>query len=169
MKSLVLPNTVKTIRWWAICGCGKMDSIVIPNSVTSIEGDGIRYCKNLTIYCEAESEPTGWSSAWNYDDRPVVWGYSSGNHNNNEETPDSDFTFKIIDNNSAEVTGYTGTETAITIPQKVEIDGNEYTVTSIGNKAFEGNDKLTPPSQEIRLQPREIPQHHPLAGIRPGR
>ncbi len=143
LKSLVLPNTVKTIRWWAICGCGKMDSIVIPNSVTSIEGDGIRYCKNLTIYCEAESEPTGWSSAWNYDDRPVVWGYSSGNQNNNEETPDSDFTFKIIDNNSAEVTGYTGTETAITIPQKVEIDGNEYTVTSIGNKAFEGNDKLT--------------------------
>ncbi len=143
LKSLVLSNTVKTIRWWAICGCGKMDSIVIPISVTSIESDGIRYCKNLTIYCEAESEPTGWSSAWNYDDRPVVWGYSSGNQNNNEETPDSDFTFKIIDNNSAEVTGYTGTETAITIPQKVEIDGNEYTVTSIGNKAFEGNDKLT--------------------------
>jgi len=27
----------------------------------------------LTIYCEAESEPSGWSSNWNDDNRPVYW------------------------------------------------------------------------------------------------
>ena len=31
-------------------------------------------CDNLTIYCEAESQPASWDSSWNPDNRPVVWG-----------------------------------------------------------------------------------------------
>jgi len=32
-------------------------------------------CSSLTIYCEAESQPSGWNKYWNYSNRPVVWGY----------------------------------------------------------------------------------------------
>ena len=129
LTSLVLPNSLETIRWWAITGCGKMKSIVIPNSVKTIEYYGIRNCKNLTIYCEAESEPEGWSSLWNNDNLPVVWGYSNSSE---------DFTFKVTssDNFTVDVTGYTGSNAHIIIPNKVTIDSDEYTIVSIGDEAF---------------------------------
>ena len=34
-------------------------------------------CKNLTIYCEAEEQPEGWSADWNKSRCPVVWGYKN--------------------------------------------------------------------------------------------
>ena len=139
LTTITIPRTVKSVLRGAFFQCSGLESIYIPNSVTTVEQWTFRDCSELTIYCEASSKPSGWHSAWNDSYCPVVWGYSG----NNEETPASDFTFKIIDDNSAEVTGYTGTDTAITIPQKVVINGDEYTVTSIGNQAFEGNNKLT--------------------------
>ena len=48
-------------------------SVVIPNCVTSIGDYAFGYCDNLTIYCEVESKPSGWSSSWNYSNRPVYW------------------------------------------------------------------------------------------------
>ena len=33
-----------------------------------------KLCDTLTIYCEAESQPDGWNSNWNPNNRPVVWG-----------------------------------------------------------------------------------------------
>ena len=33
-------------------------------------------CTSLeTIYCEAESQPSGWDSEWNGCNAQVVWGY----------------------------------------------------------------------------------------------
>lgn len=49
------------------------------------------------------------------------------------------FSYTVLNGTYCEVTGYTGTETAITIPS--EIDG--YIVQSIGNNAFKGNKTLT--------------------------
>jgi len=47
--------------------------VVIPNSVTSIGGYAFYNCSNLTIYCEATSQPWGWESSWNISNRPVYW------------------------------------------------------------------------------------------------
>ena len=42
------------------------------------------YCKNLIIYCEAESQPSGWDIMWNYCGVehkngtyycPIFWGH----------------------------------------------------------------------------------------------
>ena len=62
------------IEGWSIWDCSNLRELFIPNSVTEIESDAIRACKNLTIYCEDSYEQWGWSWDWNYDDRPVVWG-----------------------------------------------------------------------------------------------
>ena len=77
---VVIPSSYKglpvtSIGDYAFFECFGLTSIIIPDSVTSIGVEAFYNCSNLTIYCEAESKPDGWSSEWNYDNRPVVWGY----------------------------------------------------------------------------------------------
>lgn len=57
----------------AFYNCTSLTSLVIPNSVASIGNKAFNCCDSLTIYCEASSQPSGWDSNWNYDNRPVYW------------------------------------------------------------------------------------------------
>ena len=75
LASIVLPKGVTSIGECAFLDCSGLTSVVIPNSVTRIGYYVFRGCTNLTIYCEAESQPSGWSESWNSSNRPVVWGY----------------------------------------------------------------------------------------------
>ena len=50
-----------------------IDSIYIPASV--IDGMYDALPDDITVYCEAETQPDGWYPDWNYNDNPVVWGY----------------------------------------------------------------------------------------------
>ena len=69
-----IPNSVTQIDIRAFDGCSSLESINIPNSVIVISSGAFKNCSNLTIYCEAESEPLGWSDIWNSSNCPVVWG-----------------------------------------------------------------------------------------------
>ena len=56
----------------------------VPAFTFAVDAQGkLRYafsgCSNLTIYCEATSQPSGWDYDWNDSNRPVVWGYNSEN------------------------------------------------------------------------------------------
>ena len=54
--------------------CEKLSSIIIPASVTTINGYAFQSCYSLTIYCEVSTIPSGWHTYyWNYNDRPVYW------------------------------------------------------------------------------------------------
>ena len=75
LTSVKLPNSVECIYSSAFFQCYALTNIVIPNSVTYIRGGAFRGCSNLTIYTEAESQPSGWDSTWN-SNRPVVWGHT---------------------------------------------------------------------------------------------
>ena len=74
VENVTISNNVKNIGSDAFSGCTALTSITIPDSVESIGWWAFHGCRKLTIYCEAESKPIGWSSYWNPEHRPVVWG-----------------------------------------------------------------------------------------------
>ncbi len=76
LEAIEIPVTLTTIGNYAFDSCSSLQTIEIPATVTTIGGYAFRNCSSLTIYCEAESEPSGWVSSWNYSNRPVVWGYT---------------------------------------------------------------------------------------------
>ena len=56
----------------------KCKSITIPINVEEIKPLAFADCENLTIYCEAESKPSGWTDDWCDSNVKVVWGYVEG-------------------------------------------------------------------------------------------
>ena len=75
LTSVVIGDSVTSIGNSAFSVCNNLTSVIIPSSVTSIGEYAFFVCDSLTIYCEATSKPSGWNKNWNYDNRPVVWGY----------------------------------------------------------------------------------------------
>ena len=80
-KKVVIPSEynklpVTCIGDFAFLNYSSLESIVIPKSVISI-GEGAFYNNNLTVYCEAETQPIGWSEEWSLETTPVVWGYDN--------------------------------------------------------------------------------------------
>ncbi|MBR2903314.1 MAG: leucine-rich repeat domain-containing protein, partial [Clostridia bacterium] len=76
LTSVTIGDSVTSIGYSAFYDCDRLKSIIIPDSVTRIGDWAFSWCDSLTIYCEAESKPSGWSSDWNSSYRPVVWGYT---------------------------------------------------------------------------------------------
>ena len=76
LTSVEIGDSVTGIGNYAFSGCSSLTSVEIPDSVTSIGSSAFSGCSRLTIYCEAKSKPSGWSSFWNDDDCPVKWGYT---------------------------------------------------------------------------------------------
>ena len=74
LTSVTIPDSVTSIGAYAFRDCTRLTSVTIPDSVTSIGDEAFSSWRNLKIYCEAESKPIGWSSDWNPEHRPVVWG-----------------------------------------------------------------------------------------------
>ncbi|MBE6624991.1 MAG: TIR domain-containing protein [Ruminococcaceae bacterium] len=76
LTSIEIPNGVITIGNYAFTYCTNLTSVTIPDSVTMIGSYAFRGCTSLTIYCEAQSAPSGWDSYWCYSIHSIVWGHT---------------------------------------------------------------------------------------------
>lgn len=74
LTNVVIGDSVASIGGYAFHKCLSLTNVVIPDSVTSIGVRAFYNCYNLTIYCETTEQPSGWSSGWNPNNRPVIWG-----------------------------------------------------------------------------------------------
>ncbi len=77
LEKVVILDSVTSIGSSAFNHCIRLGSIVIADSVEKIGKYAFVTCNQLTIYCEATSQPSGWHKEWNPNDRLMVWGYEN--------------------------------------------------------------------------------------------
>lgn len=76
LKSIALGRAVTIVGESVFAQCSALLTAFIPISVTTMGYNVFHSCTSVTIYCEAQSKPSGWNANWNPYNRPVVWGYT---------------------------------------------------------------------------------------------
>lgn len=159
LVSIVIPKTVTNIGFNAFYHCESLTDITIPDSVTYIEIYAFTNCINLksvvipATITDISSKSFGYYS---YDNKLfkkidgfTIYGYTGtaaetyAKENGVTfialDESDSDFEYELLDDGTAEITGYNGSAIELIIPS--EIDG--YAITKIGDGAFFRNTNLT--------------------------
>ena len=145
LANIKLPSSVTAIEESAFENCCSLLEIVIPSSVTAMGRNVFDDCDAVTVYCEAESEPSGWNDDWkDKQTSPVVWNC------NNNDVADDGYTYVIVDqvryglkDGIAEVARQSVTKREAIIASSVNYNGQEYSVTTIINYAFRSCAYLT--------------------------
>ncbi len=144
LTSVVIPSSVTSIGEYAFYDCASLTSVTISDKTTSIGEYAFHRCASLTVYCEAESEPSGWSSKWNSSLLPVVW-----NCNNNDVATDGKIYTVIsgvrysIKDNEATIVKQPASLKEVIISSNITYKEKTYPVTSIGGTAFADCTSLT--------------------------
>ena len=131
LTSVVINDGVTSIGGWGFAACRGLTSIGIPDSVITIGDSAFADCSSLKIDCEAESQPVGWDSNWNPDNKPVAWGCNPRSWG---------LEYTLLNNGSYSVTGFVScANKELVIPDVYD----EKPVTRIDSNAFEDCSSLT--------------------------
>ena len=130
-----------TIEPRAFYECKSLSAFYLSKKVLYIGEHAFSFCENLTMYCESLEPLSGRDQTWFKDDveRPspyqkIVWGYVgiSSNYNGLE------YSVKINEEGNKVIilTGYSGTDTELYIPEYIKVGDEELLVSEILTYAF---------------------------------
>ncbi len=78
LKSIILPNTIKSIEWSAFRDCDKLKTVLLPNSVTEIGGYVFLDCDSLSsVEIPSSVESIGSGVFWNCTNLSSIKVYQS--------------------------------------------------------------------------------------------
>ena len=147
ITSVHIPDSIEAIGDGAFSKCESLMTITIPASVTTMGWNVFNECDLLTIYCEAVTRPEGYSVRttpeeedyieWN-SSRPVVWDCKNNDvaDDGNIYTIIDDVKYALRDGNATVEKQSHNLEGKIEIPKSITHNKNTYSVTAIGNNAF---------------------------------
>lgn len=124
--------TVVEIASNAFYNCQDLLKITIPGSVTKIGDYAFRFCENLVILYKGQLLPEDLGNYWNQGASVCVNARSYG-------VTDYGQSYCITNDDTVIIAKYTGTATAVEIPETLE----GYPVAEIASSAFYGCNKVT--------------------------
>lgn len=166
LTSVNIPYEVKNIGDYAFLGCTELTTVTIGGDVTYIGEDAFYGCENLAnVYMNRYT----WNFVWNESGDDFMDGKATRCHVKNnaagwqanfpnanvtfvDDLLELDETFTVDDVDyrvtclwpkAVTVTGYSGSQAALTIPEQVLYEDVYYDVAIIGNNAFKNNTTLT--------------------------
>lgn len=125
IETITIPDSVVSIGHHAFYNCKNLTTVYVSKNVTTIGNAAFGNCPNLTIYGDTGTKAEEYAAA-------------NGVQYVDPTTFIKDFTYTIA-NGECTITGYTGTDTNVVIPSKIE----GCRVTGIGDKAFYKHGSLT--------------------------
>lgn len=164
LTQITIPNSLTSISNGVFNGCSALKEITIPNNITSIGEYAFYRCSALTQMTVLASEPPKLSylginiNIPIYVHKQVLEKYKRNNDWKDFNLQELTYEYKnlyynITDltNMTAEVTyesymdenNYSSLPAVVTIPETVNLYGDEYRITGIGENAFYGCNRLT--------------------------
>jgi len=141
VSTLTLPAALKIIEEEAFCGNTSISRVVVPEGATTIEARAfadsslteIVLSSTLTSIAESAFDGCGeFAVSAPEDSYAYNWAVEKGYIVPSSATPAEYFETELLDDGTLSITGYTGMDADVVIPQKI----NERHVTSIGFEAF---------------------------------
>lgn len=154
IESLILPNSVTTIGYGAFGGSYNLKSVTLPQSLTDIESKAFSSCALTKVYSKIKEPFYIDSSVFDENPDDLTLYVPAGTKALYESTEGWNMfenivemepePYEVKDDQTVVVKELEPDETGkVEIPEKVEIDNVEYTVTEIAEDAFKGNTELT--------------------------
>lgn len=148
LSSVSIPYGTEIIGNSAFANCNKLTSVILPTTIKELGGNAFNSCPPfMVIYFEGTKDE--WDAInkdeSNFNDTEVVF-LSEGLFSATDEPDDivgkngrdGNFSYLIMEDCTAELTGYHGVEQDVVIPS--EVDG--YTVSKVGFACFSFNRKI---------------------------
>lgn len=92
LASITLPDGITAIGDNAFNGCTDLMGIYLSSSVVRVGENAFKGCTELSIFCEAENAPEGFSESWNIENCLVYW-----NHKDEAMAPVSYASTSVLD------------------------------------------------------------------------
>lgn len=122
---------VTTIKSDAFEDSSVLSKIVIPSSITTIEGAAISSFISTVVYCETAAKPAGWDKNWT--SKPIVWDYKNNDiaDDGNLYVFQNDIRF-VLNDGEAAVSGDQRKDIIdAVIPENIQYGTESYVVTRI--------------------------------------
>lgn len=83
LTKITLPSTLTYIGMMAFSNISKLESVIIPASVTTMMPWAFGTAEHLTVYAEATSQPAGWCPGWHWNLAGLKWYSAAPNYDGN--------------------------------------------------------------------------------------